>query len=344
MCETFKAIYEFEELLSIPIDNCRCSIKGLRSGRDSGQYVCGISRGYYFAQHQIVFPTLTAKEAGYIFVYLSYEDQSNNYVYFDDLNVTITPTNVIQSNEYYPFGLQTANSWTRDNTTNNFLYDAGNELNSTSGFYDLPFRNYDAALGRFFQVDQLAYRDHSFTPYHYAGNDPIGWNDPSGLVKQYYATPQDDPRYRGPRDPNAARNMADPEYDPDWADAGGRGGYNPYGDAELVRSGTMSTEEYGKKYGQADYYAVYNENENENGSVTTNLSIYSDQSYWNDAGATFASDGTPLGFAVYKNGQGEEYQSSGGESSGESESSPFYTAFFGTTAATGLAVDITKGN
>ena len=44
------------------------------------------------------------KEAGYIFVFLSYDNtQSTNFVYFDDLNITLTKSNVIQYNDYYPF-------------------------------------------------------------------------------------------------------------------------------------------------------------------------------------------------------------------------------------------------
>jgi uncharacterized protein (TIGR02594 family) len=78
--------------------------------------------------------------------------------------------------------LLTSNSWTRDNTTNNFLYNEGSELNNTSQLYDLPYRNYDAALGRFHQVDPLAHVDHSTSPFAYAGNNPIGANDPSGLL------------------------------------------------------------------------------------------------------------------------------------------------------------------
>ncbi|HEY8933822.1 MAG TPA: DUF6443 domain-containing protein [Cyclobacteriaceae bacterium] len=139
-----------------------------------------------FTKQKLSFNTLTIKEPGYVYVYLSYDDDSNNWVYFDDFKVTYTPTNVIQYNEYYPFGLQTTNSWTRDNNNNNMLYNAGSELNTTSGIYDLPYRNYDATLGRFFQVDPLAHKDHSVSPFAYAGNNPVIFNDPSGLLK---ATP-----------------------------------------------------------------------------------------------------------------------------------------------------------
>src|SRR5262245_7138171 len=112
-------------------------------------------------------PQVTVKEAGYMFVYLSYEDQSNNYVYFDDFKVTHTKNNLIQGNEYYPFGLQTANSWTRENATaNNFLANGGTELNNTSQVYDLDYRNYDPILGRMNQVDPMADRYSSHTTYN----------------------------------------------------------------------------------------------------------------------------------------------------------------------------------
>ena len=96
------------------------------------------------------------KEAAYVYMYISNENPTQVDVYFDDVTMTYTPSNVIQSNEYYPFGLQTANSWTRDNTTgNNFLSNGGTELNTTSNLYDLEFRNYDPVLGRMHQVDLL---------------------------------------------------------------------------------------------------------------------------------------------------------------------------------------------
>jgi len=80
----------------------------------------------YFSQQQISLSNIQVKEAGYIFFYLSYEDQSNVFVNFDDMNITHTKGSIIQYNEYYPFGMQTAGSWTRENNVaNNFLGNGG---------------------------------------------------------------------------------------------------------------------------------------------------------------------------------------------------------------------------
>src|SRR5690242_1964649 len=90
--------------------------------------------------------TYTVKEEGYAYLYVSNEQPVQTDVYFDDVTMTYTPTAVVQSNDYYAFGLQHATSWTRENAVqNNFLYDAGSEQNSMTGMYDRPYRNYDAA-------------------------------------------------------------------------------------------------------------------------------------------------------------------------------------------------------
>jgi len=99
----------------------------------------------------------TIKEEGYVFMYVSNENATLVDVYFDDIVMTHTKSNLVQYNEYYPFGLQTANSWTRENNTgNNFLGNGGTELNTTSNLYDLHYRNYDPILGRMNQVDPMA--------------------------------------------------------------------------------------------------------------------------------------------------------------------------------------------
>jgi len=123
----------------------------------------------------------TIKEEGYVFMYVSNENATLVDVYFDDIVMTHTKGNVVQYNEYYPFGLQTANSWTRENNTgNNFLANGSTELNTTSNLYDLQYRNYDPVLGRMNQVDPMATKYASLTPYNFSFNDPVFYNDRNG--------------------------------------------------------------------------------------------------------------------------------------------------------------------
>jgi RHS repeat-associated protein len=215
-----------------------------------------------FSKQKVSLPTKIIQEPGYIFVYLSYENQSGNYVYFDDFKVKHTPTNVIQSNEYYPFGLQTANSWTRDSNSNNFLYNEGSEVNTVSGFYDLPFRNYDAALGRFFQVDPLSVYDHTISPFAYAGNNPIVNNDPSGLMVDY-STSGENPDYAFARQQEAMYRQMGGSNAGLWANDRGSAGMDHlrdfmgmWMDAASVKGGGMDAGDYAVKYGGVTVYST----------------------------------------------------------------------------------------
>jgi RHS repeat-associated protein len=259
---------------------------------------------------------------------VSNEQTNQTDVYFDDVKMTYTPSNILQSNEYYPFGLQTASSWTRDNTvTNNFLANGGTELNTTSALYDLQYRNYDAALGRFHQVDPLADMYGSHSVYHYSYNNPVSYNDRNGAWSDEFAfgqPPMMDGMYKrggGGRSPDADHPFAgmvgaglggflDMFGDVGSGGSSSSGDSNdPYGDAAKVKNGQMTQEEYLDKYRESSnsYWLVYNENEKADGSVGWSFSLYHDQSYWNDAGANFSSSGEALGFGVYKNGYGADY-------------------------------------
>lgn len=133
------------------------------------------------AAHDYMSQEVTVTEPGYAYVYVSNENPTLVEFYVDDVTITHTPTNVIQYNEYYPFGLQTSSSWTRENSKGNqFLYNAANELNATSGWYEMFYRGYDPAIGRMLQVDPYATNYASFTTYNYAVNNPVMLNDPSG--------------------------------------------------------------------------------------------------------------------------------------------------------------------
>jgi RHS repeat-associated protein len=138
--------------------------------------------GAYFNKALVKFdePIRIAKP-GYIYIYLSYENQSDNYVYFDDLRVNYRKSPVIQSSSYYAYGMLSPDSWTRyDAAPNKYLYNGGSELNEGTGNYEMFFRSYDPALGRMNGVDIRAAAYSSLTPYNYAFNNPVYWNDPNG--------------------------------------------------------------------------------------------------------------------------------------------------------------------
>lgn len=87
--------------------------------------------------------------------------------------------NVIQRNDYYPFGL-TFNS-SIGNPQNYYKYN-GVEQNPKTTLYETAFRGYDASIGRFNQVDPLTNKIPGISTYHFGFNNPIRFNDPLGLM------------------------------------------------------------------------------------------------------------------------------------------------------------------
>jgi len=80
------------------------------------------------------------------------------------------PGTATQTNNYYPFGLisyQTAVS-----NTNKYLYN-GKELQEGTDWYDYGARMYDPQLGRWHTQDRFAEDFSSWSPYHYANNNPV---------------------------------------------------------------------------------------------------------------------------------------------------------------------------
>ena len=77
---------------------------------------------------------------------------------------------------YYPFGEQ--HTVTGDETNHLFT---GKELDNTTDLYYFGARYYDPSIGRFISVDPHADSYPSLTPYHYCGNNPLRFLDPTGM-------------------------------------------------------------------------------------------------------------------------------------------------------------------
>ncbi len=164
-------------------------------------------------------------------------------MYFDDFHITHTPGPVVQQTDYYPFGMQHSSSWTRLTTLkNNFLYNAGSELNEETKNYETFYRNYDPALGRFTAIDPLASRFSNQTPYQFANNDPVYYNDPNG----------DYGRGRSVQDEIYMRNYGMFHYESTMHyDGFGGGQFGGGGDGFAASMGA-----YGPSHYDSDYYAM----------------------------------------------------------------------------------------
>jgi len=103
--------------------------------------------------------------------------------------ISVTTGNIIEEDHYYPFGLKIAGISSKKlgdagegTLKNNYLYN-DKELFDDGGlnWYDYGFRNYDPQVGRFTQLDPLTDDYPYYTPFQFAGNDPIANVDQDGL-------------------------------------------------------------------------------------------------------------------------------------------------------------------
>ena len=122
-----------------------------------------------------------APDDGYVMVYVSNESNYITEVYFDDLQLTINEHPVIQTDDYYPFGLQ-FNSYSRvTSKQNDYLYNGKEKQTALNlGWYDYGARMYMPDIGRWGVIDPLADSYYSWSPFNYAINNPIRNIDPDG--------------------------------------------------------------------------------------------------------------------------------------------------------------------
>ncbi|WP_117885618.1 DUF6443 domain-containing protein [Aureibaculum luteum] len=116
---------------------------------------------------------------------LSYTDSDGN----GSINAS---TEIIEEKNYYPFGLThkgyNGNVSANGNSLANKYGYNGKELqdDDISGksldWYDFGARNYDPALGRWMNLDPLAEQMRRHSPYNYAFNNPVFFQDPDGMM------------------------------------------------------------------------------------------------------------------------------------------------------------------
>ncbi len=125
------------------------------------------------------------------------EDNTITYVYnytdhLGNVRLSYADTNndgkpeIIEESNYYPFGLKHKGY----NNTANLLTDKykygynGKEKQEELGlgWIDYQARNYDPALGRWFNHDPLSEASRRYSPYAYALDNPIYFIDPDGML------------------------------------------------------------------------------------------------------------------------------------------------------------------
>jgi RHS repeat-associated protein len=134
---------------------------------------------------------LSVTKNGYIYVYCSNESKYN--VFFDNLQLVHNRGPILEETHYYPFGLTMAGISSKalafGTPENKFKFNDGTELSNKefsdgSGLelYETSFRSYDAQIGRFHQIDLMADDYESWSPYTFSFNNPLLFNDPTGLA------------------------------------------------------------------------------------------------------------------------------------------------------------------
>lgn len=127
-----------------------------------------------------------------------YDFKNNRYIYSytDHLgnirlsyfkNSTSGSAEVLEENNYYPFGLKHQGyNLLEGNPSYKYQYN-GKELQEETGWNDYGARMYMADIGRWGVVDPLAEQMRRYSPYNYAFNNPIKYIDPDGRKSMIYS-------------------------------------------------------------------------------------------------------------------------------------------------------------
>ena len=124
-----------------------------------------------------LFVKVTAQQAGFIYIYMSNENDQNVTAYFDDLGVEHTYGNIAVATDRYPFGLAMAGrELERVKWRYGYQGDFAEEDEET-GWNHFIAREWDPIIGRWMAVDPAR---QFYSPYMGMGNSPMNGVDPDG--------------------------------------------------------------------------------------------------------------------------------------------------------------------
>jgi len=122
-----------------------------------------------------------------------YRDHLGNVRVSYSKNPTSSEIEIIEENNYYPFGLKhsgynNSNQYQYGNSEGEKYKFNGKEYQSdlSLNVYDFGARNYDPALGRWMNLDPLAETSISISPYAFALDNPVYFIDPDGMDEYDY--------------------------------------------------------------------------------------------------------------------------------------------------------------
>lgn len=149
---------------------------------DGFQYVSAVLQFFPHAEGYVKRETTGA----YTYVFNHTDHLGNVRLSYSDLNKdnSLTANEILEENNYYPFGLKHAN-YNTNNTQPGYKYKYnGKEFQDELGLnmYDYGARNYDPAIGRWMNVDPLTEVNPHKNPYNYCSNNPISRTDPTGML------------------------------------------------------------------------------------------------------------------------------------------------------------------
>jgi RHS repeat-associated protein len=128
--------------------------------------------------HERLYQEVVAGEPGYFYIYLSNDSPQGmeSEAFFDDFSVQTSESYIVQTIDYYPYGLISVNNVRTGDKPTNELFQ-GKTYDELTKWYDFHARQYDPALGRWFGVDP---QNQFSSPYLAMGNNPVMMVDPDG--------------------------------------------------------------------------------------------------------------------------------------------------------------------